>query len=334
MNGLAGRICLLASLKFTLVNLLLLFVGVVITLWAWLPPTWALALPVTLLAVNLAAAIACNRKFRSNAPLLLFHLALLAILLLVALGRMTYLQGWVQVAEETDFTGELLGYRAGPWHPWRLDRVEFTSERFELDYRPGPRRDRAILVQTRNWVTWFDEGGRKLVKEVGDNVPLVLQGYRFYTTTSNKGFAPTFTWYPRAANAVSGSVALMLPRYPEFEFQQAVEWQPSGLGEPLWVMLEFDETILASDRPSRFRLPGEHRIVIRRGAVRHELRPGDRLEFDEGQLIYRGLRRWLGYDVHWDMTLWWLLAVCALAVASLGWYFAAKFRARPWQQPD
>lgn len=321
-------------MRFTLLNLLLLLAGVLgIELAGW-APTWALALPALLLAVNLAAAIVDRPVFRRNLPLLIFHLALLAILLLAAAGRLTYLQGWVGVAEGTEFDGALDGYAAGPWHPWRIADVRFKSEWFELDYLPNTERDRALLDRTRNRVAWSDEQGREVSSEIGDNTPLVLQGYRFYTTSANKGFAPAFSWRPRGEEVAAEAVALLLPRYPDFEFEQAREWRPTGLAEPLWVMLEFDDTVLATDRPTRFRLPGEHRVIIRYREARHALRPGDRLELEAGELVYHELRRWLGYDVRWDETLWWLLAASAVAVISLGWHFAAKFRNRSWLQPD
>ena len=38
---------------------------------------------------------------------------------------------------------------------------------------------------------------------VGDDTPLVLDGYRLYTT-SNKGFAPLLTWQQNGAPAVHG----------------------------------------------------------------------------------------------------------------------------------
>lgn len=324
------RPCSLASLKFTLANLLLLLAGAVAVARYWLPPTWALALPFALLAVNLAAAIACNETFRRNPPLLGFHLALLALLLLAALGRMTYLSGWVELAENAEFSGELGGYEAGPWHPWRLDRVRFVSERIELDYRGDATRFYPQLEQTRSWVSW-DDGGRRVVQQIGDNKPLVRSGYHFYTTTQNKGLAPTFTWIPDDPERPAGTGIVHLPSYPDFRFGQAVEWQPPGLDEKLWVLLDFDQELLPADRDSRFEPPEEYRLIVRRGDQRHLLQPGDRLRLAGGVLRFHGLNRWLGYTVHWDMTLFWMLGAAALAVACLVWFLAVKFRRQGWQ---
>ena len=64
---------------------------------------------------------------------------------------------------------------------------------------------------------------------IGDQTPLVLEGYRFYTT-SNKGFAPVFVWQPAGGAAERGSVHL--PPYPVLQFAQQVEWTPPGATEP------------------------------------------------------------------------------------------------------
>ncbi|HSD61186.1 MAG TPA: hypothetical protein VLC55_10070, partial [Burkholderiales bacterium] len=154
--------------------------------------------------------------------------------------------------------------------------------------------------------------------------------YRFYTSF-NKGFAPVFEWQPTGgARAVAGSVHL--PSYPAHETAQAQEWEIPGTGETLWVMLRFDEVILAPDRPSQFRPPERHVLVVRRGEARQELKPGDYLDLPQGRLAYRGLARWMGYAVYSDWTLPWLFATCALAAASLGLHFWNKFSAHPWNQ--
>ena len=327
-----SRPCSLASLKFTLANLLLLLVGAIVVANLWLPPTWVLALPLGLLAINLLAAIACTPSFRRNPPLLGFHLSLLALLLLAAVGRMTYLDGWVEVAEGSEFTGELGGYDAGPWHPWGLDRVRFVSERVELDYRGDPTRTYPMLEETRNRVSWVGEDGRRLAKVIGDNEPLVLDGYHFYTSTHNKGLVPTFTWLPDSADEPASTNLVHLPSYAAFPFQQATEWTPPGAGRALWVMLDSDEEIYPADRDSKFLPPEDYRLVVRQGDVRHVLDPGDRLRIEGGTLVFLGLNRWLGYTVHWDVTLFWMLAASLLAVACLAWHFLARFRTQPWRE--
>jgi hypothetical protein len=53
----------------------------------------ALGVPLALLAVNLVAAVATRPVFRRQLPLLVAHLALLALAALVAVGQLSRLQG-------------------------------------------------------------------------------------------------------------------------------------------------------------------------------------------------------------------------------------------------
>lgn len=312
----------LASLRATLWLIALLALGTVIAFRVSSMRTWPLVLPLVLLAVNLIAAVATNVTFRRQAPLLVFHLSLIALLLLVAAGRLTYLNGYVGVTEGATFDGQLASIDAGPWHAGPLADVRFVNDGFTIDYAPGLQRG-----PTRNLVRWLDSTDRWREATIGDQTPLVIDGYRFYTTF-NKGFAPTFEWTDRNGFSAHGSV--QLPPYPLKEYSQAVEWTPPGASTPLWIMLDIDETVLDPNDHTAFRLPGNYRLIARSGTDRHELQVGDRIELPEGQLRFMELRSWMGYRVHYDWTLPWLFAACAVGVASLGWHFWSRFSARPW----
>ena len=312
----------MASLRLTLGILVLLALGTVAALSGILPPTWALSVPLALCALNLGSAVATNAAFRRQLPLLMFHLALLAIVVLVAAGRMTYLKGHVELSEGEVFSGELTESESGPWHVSRLNQGRFANLGFEIDYQPGIKR-----AATRNRVAWLDEDGVERQGVIGDTVPLVLHGYRFYTSF-NKGFAPKFLWLP--TNGAPNRGTIHLPAYPLHEYRQALEWTPPGSDLALWTQLQFDEVLLDEERASNFRLPQHHKLVIRRGESRWELGPGERLSLPGGLLQYEGLTAWMGYTVFYDWTITWLLAACVLAVISLAWHFWSKFRNRPW----
>jgi cytochrome c biogenesis protein len=313
----------LASLKLTLAALVLLAVGVALAYnrQGEGEATWPLVLPLSLLAGNLAAAVATNRAFRRQAPLLVFHLALLAIIVLITLGRLTYLRGTAEVVTGGEFDG-LLTRDAGPWHSGRIDDLRFASEGFAIHYSPGLQRDATV-----NRVVWRDAAGLPHRLEIGDQVPLVIGGYRFYTT-SNKGFAPVFVWLPDDGQPVRGAVHL--PGYPLHRYEQAQQWQLPGTTSSLWIMLAFDEVLLDPAKAGEFRLPEAHRIVVRSDGERTELAPGGRLRLPGGTLIYQGLTSWMGYAVFYDWTMPWLLAACTLAVVALAWHFRDKYFARPW----
>ena len=180
---------------------------------------------------------------------------------------------------------------------------------------------------TRNRVRWFDEAGNEHAAVIGDQQSLVILGYKFYTSF-NKGFAPVFVWKPDIGAPAKGSIHL--PSYPINEYKQASEWTPPGSILKLWTQLQFDEVLLDPAKPSQFRLPERHKIVIRHGTNRHELQPGDRVKFPGGVLLYEGLSTWMGYTVFYDWTISWLLLASIVAVLSLAWHFWRKFAARPW----
>lgn len=318
------RLCrTLASLKLTLVALVLFSGGVLYAYWGTLPATLVLVPSLGLLALNLLAALASNPVFRQQTPLLVFHLSLLAIVLLVAAGRLTYLKGQLELAEGEEFSGALSAFQAGPWHPFHLDRLHFVNNGFNIGYAPGLARQK-----TRNRVSYTDAEGKVQQAEIGDTTPLVLQGYRFYTSP-NKGFAPTFYWHP-AGGGEPMLGAVHLPSYPINEYRQAQEWFLPGSGIKIWTQLTFDEIIIDPEKPSEFRLPKQHKLVVRIGDARHELQPGQSIELPGGKLAYAGLLTWMGYTVFYDWTIHWLLGASVAAVLALGWHFWRKFAARPW----
>lgn len=312
----------LASLKLTLVIIALLLAGSAVALQSREQMTWPLVLPLSLFAANLAGAVLTNAVFRRQSALLVFHLALIAILLLVAAARLTYLRGGFELAEGEVFDGQLTGFEAGPWHWSRLDKASFQNLGFTIDYAPGIRRG-----QTRNRVRWVGDDGTPRETIVSDMDPLVRHGYRF-STTVNKGYAPVFLWRPVNGTPVRGGVHL--PAYPANENNQVQEWTPPGSDLKLSIALRIDEVILDPARPSEFRVPRRHAILLRAGTVTHELSPGTRVQLAGGTLVYEGLRTWMGYEVFYDWTMPWLLAACIVAVMSLAWHFWRKFAAQPW----
>ena len=313
----------LASLKLTLAALLLLAAGVLVLAVREDLPGSLLAAPLGLLSANLLAAVLSNRAFRRQAALLVFHVALLALVLLLAASRLTYLKGHLELADGEEFAGSLLETDAGPLHPLdRLRALRFANLGFRIAYAPGP-----IRQGIANQIEVRAPGAVPRRVDISDQNPLVLAGYRFYPT-GNKGFAATFVWHPAGGAPRVG--ALNLPSYPLHEHEQAREWTPPGSTLRIWTMLDFSEIILAPDRPSEFRPPREHRIVMRSGEKRWELVPGGTIDLPEGRIEYRGLRGWMGYTVFYDWTIPWLLAACLVAVAALGAHFWSKFAAKPW----
>jgi len=307
------------SLRTTLAAMALLAAVVLVR-----PGAWPLAVAIGLLAANLLAALVVHPKLRRQLPLLVAHLALLALVALVAIGRLTALDGRFELTQGVAFDGRLLDRASGPLYDEALARLAFRHEGFEIEYAPGRNRG-----PTRNRVVWHDADGREQRSVIGDHRPLVLEGHRFYTSP-NKGFAPLLRWVPERGEPVLGAVHL--PSFPLLELQQSREWSlpgADGKGRAVWVMLQFDDKLIDPATAARFRLPDDHRLVVRVGDARHVLAPGESMVLPGGTLAYQGLSTWMGYRVTYDPTLPWLLTASLLSALAFGWHYVLKFRAAP-----
>ncbi|NJD87632.1 MAG: hypothetical protein FIB05_06430 [Betaproteobacteria bacterium] len=308
----------LASTRVTLLALAAIAAGVVAHSRVEGGLAWLLASLFGLGAANLAAALVAQPRLRADLPLFVFHLALLAILALAAAGRLTALDGTLELAQGEVFEGQLVTSVAGPLHPEGLARLRFVNDGFEIEYAEGWKRGR-----TRNSIRVFGAGGEVSARTIGDIDALVIDGFRFYTT-SNKGFAPVFRWVPRGGQSMQRG-AVHLPAYPAHEHAQAQTWRIPGTALDAWVMLDLERPAIDPSRPSRFRVPEAHRLVIVVDGVRRELAAGEALRLAEGVLVYEGLTAWMGYRVFYDPTLPWLAAAALVAVGAMAVFFWRRF---------
>jgi cytochrome c biogenesis protein len=338
------------SLRVTMVLLGLLGAAVGAGLVDGGPSAWLIGGALALLSLQLVVALVQQPVLSRRLPLLIFHLALMMLVLLVGVGRLTALDGRFELTQGVVYEGQLIDGRVGAWHRGALEKLAFQHDGFEVDYAPGRRRG-----PTRNLVAWVDEHGVAHRAVIGDHHPLVLDGYRIYTS-SNKGFAPVLSWLPSGvtaagakatpvvALAVAGGApasspvqrrvrrtqaaittgAVHLPSYPMNELRQSREWTLPD-GRNVWVKLDFDETLIDPDQAAVFRLPTQHKLVVRLGEQRAELLPGMSVELPGGRLVYEGLRSWMGYRITYDPTLPWLLACALFAVWAMAWHYLRKF---------
>jgi cytochrome c biogenesis protein len=285
-----------------------------------------IAVPLGGLCLNLLAALATNRRLRRQPGLLVFHLSLAVLVLLAAVGRLVAMTGNVEVIEGGPFDPAAVRAAAAPLHPWRLDKVDFVQGRFTVDYAPGMKRR-----QTVSTVHVPDgQGGRRTV-QIGDDTPLVVGGYRFYTTF-NKGFAVLLTFTDRAGREENG--AIHFPSYPLNDGNQANRLMPPGATESLSLWLRIVDAVYDENAAWQFRRPGNAVLVVNDGSRRHELRVGETTEMAGGRLRFDELRTWMGYAIFYDPLTPWMLAAAMVAVAGLAWHLAVKFMATPWHAEE
>ena len=277
----------MASLKLTLVGMALLGVGAVLSYDNPVDTSiWVLVAPLALLAVTLAAAILTNPRINRQPGLLVFHVCLLALVLLAGVGRLTHLDAHLEIAQGQAFRPELMmDVREGPLHTGVLDRVAFTQGRYTVDYAPGLKRG---LTHSQVFLPTPDGSMQEI--DVGDDRPLVLERYRFYTT-HNKGFVPVLTWIPQNGEPVSGRVHM--PSYPLFDYKQDNSWTPPGTDEVIKFWLQLSTGMTLEDA---WVLDGRNSsgvLVVTSGDQRSELKPGEEVALSHGRLRYDYLTTWM-----------------------------------------
>lgn len=268
-----------------------------------------------LVAGSLVAALALHPRARRGA-LGAFHAGLLLLAAVALVGHWLRFEGRVEVATGTDYDpAAVVVTRRGPLHDSDSANVAFRQGPFTVRYAPGLRRGR-----TESYVQL--PGGDATV---GDDRPLVIDGYRFYTT-HNKGFAPVLEWSAPGQPAVIGAVHM--PSYPLFDWKQSNAWTaPDGRNVRLWL----DVAVPRNDAADWTLRSDDCRcaLVVESASGRTTLRAGESADLGDGvRLRLVEVRGWMGYRIFRDPTLAWLLALAFASVAALGWHFVTSLRPR------
>jgi hypothetical protein len=287
----------------------------------WQPDASAglIAAPLGVLALNLGAALARLPRLRRGG-LGVFHFCLLACMLLLAWGRLTHLDARLSIVDGQEFDADAVEVDAkGPWHGEGLRRLVFRQGPFTVSYAPGVRREHT------NSLVAIGAGATGRQEVIGDDTPLKMDGYRFYTT-SNKGYAPVLTWTPEGGAPITG--AAMLPSYPVNDWQQLQRWDAPGGGSwKFWLRVDQvpADTAWTLD-PSRTASV----LVAESAGQRFELKPGEEARTAHGTLRYEWLSGWMGYRIFYDPTLVPLFILALLGVAGLACHlWAHALRPRP-----
>ena len=309
----------LASLRLTMAGLAgLIANSVAISQWPDTSIPW-LVLPLSLLAVNLFAALLVRHAFRRQAALLLFHVGLLAVLILVAAGVLLRFDGSVELIEGEAFDPGAVTVRGAGWlHPDRLDRIHFTQGPLEVRYLSGFQRG-----TTHSRVDLEREGNTRVRREIGDRQGFTIHGYRFMTTF-NKGYSILVLWREDGGREVLGAVNF--PSYPRFDWKQVNDWTTPA-GESLTFDLKLAERV-PDDSPWSLSSRGVGYEVGITGGTRAErtIGPGQSIAVAGGEITILDLRLWMGYRIDYNPLLPWLLAAAFLSLGALGVHMAQKFR--------
>lgn len=282
-------------------------------------------LPLGLLIANLVAAILSNARFRADLPLLVFHLALLAFVVLLAVARLCYFDGAVKLTTGEVFEGNYLVSERGRLHPGHPEALRFSHEGL-VEYTP----DGSDYATTYTRVQWWDQAGRPHLNEISNDRPLVLDGYRLFATRQ-RGYSPVFHFTPTGMPAPLHGTAQLADNYLDEGVRNFTVGTDLVLpdGHTIWVQAILEESYANRAGIARDLGAGalRHHLVVRDGDARYELRPGDSVDLAGGRFTYDHLSTWLGYRIVYDPTPAWLAAAVITAIASL-----CAFYARLWMR--
>lgn len=276
--------------------------------------------PLVLLLLNVGAAILSNARFRADLPLLLFHLALLAFLALLLMARLCYFDGGAKLSTGAEFNGEYLSIKQGPLHRDGATRLRFANDGLIEHAEPGG------FPITYNRVRWWDATGLPHMADIGNDRPLVIDGYRIYATNF-RGFEPAFQWQPKSGAPEMGMAQLPYTFAGDLP-EPAIVSLPGGT--EAWVQLISAEgTDLQGLREELGAQTLEHKLIVRAEGNRYEMQPGSSIELSGGRLTYVELGTWMGYRITYDPTPYWMTASVLVGVGSLLWFYA-----RLWRRPQ
>ena len=298
---------------------------VAISQWPEASLPWVV-LPLSVLAANLFAALIVRHAFRQQAALLLFHVGLLAVLVLVAAGVLLRFDGSVELIEGESFDpGAVTAMGAGWLHPGRLDRIHFAQGPLEVRYLSGFQRD-----TTHSRVFMGSKGGAEIRRDIGDREGFTSHGYRFMTTF-NKGYSVLVTWREDGGREVLG--AINFPSYPKFDWKQVNDWTTPA-GDPLTFELKLAERV-PEDSPwiLKSRDTGYEVVISGSALAETTVGPGESVAVRGGEITIVDLRLWMGYRIDYNPLLPWILTAAFLSLGALAVHMAQKFRVPRASEP-
>jgi len=308
-------------------------------------------------------SISAERGYLRETGNLLFHVALLGVLVAVGFGGGFSYTGQRILVQGTAFTNTLASYDSmnpgrffdeAQLEPYSLRLDEFTGEyQFDLDSASWKPIDFTAAMSSR------EPGGEWTPTELKVNSPLELGGTQVYLL--GNGFAPVVTVRDPEGNAAFSGPVVFRPQDANL-FSLGVIKVPDGLERQVGMIGLFypdpvatTDGALASFSPEptapiltlevyagdlglddgvpvnvyQLNTDGLDELAGRSDALRLEL--GDTVELPEGlgTIEFTGLERYVALDIHHDPTQGWVLLS---AVSALGGLLLSLFipRRRMW----
>ncbi|GBE07326.1 resB-like family protein [bacterium BMS3Bbin11] len=301
---------ILGSLRLTLFGIVLIATGVLLNIYIPGNPDLFISGPVGFLSLNLLAAIITRPQMRRQHALLLFHLCLLALVVVVFLGRLTHFKGQVELTEGQWLeAANLVTVSSGPWYHNILTDIQLQQGPIQVAYTTQNYRQK-----THSQILLTSAQGVTEAAMIDDNNPLVIDNYRFYITP-NKGFSAILRWVDLAGQTVLGAVNF--PSYPALDFKQKQQWvTPEGEKLSLRLIIEniadANNNWILSSKVSKPRLD-----VIVNDKVHTSLFPGDSMKLSGGELQFMQLKMWMGYYINYDPNSRWIFLIALLGVLAM-----------------
>lgn len=307
----------LSSLKLSFTAMAALLFGVLVSYFDQSQSVLWIALPLLVLAVNLLSAMVYNPRIQQNSGLLMFHICLLSLAVLAALGQLTSMKGHVEIMQGQAFDSEQVTIvQQGPWHTITdLKNIRFEQKNFSVKYTKALRRGETSsqLLLENGIVT------------VGDNTGFKQDGYRFYTS-SNKGFAAMLVWHGENGEVIHGAVHF--PSFPLYDWKQENQWTTPA-GQLLKMKFVSKQQVDLNNSWQLDSWLAEGSLVIEtmdanKQSRQQTLTSEQRIVLDAGQLEFTGVRMWMGYSIFYNPWLAWFFAASIVGVLGLGWHYYIK----------
>ena len=164
------------------------------------------------------ASISAERGYLRETGNLVFHLALIVVLIGIAIGGMFGWKGNVIVREGSGFSDSLTQYDA--WgggrlvHPEDLPPFSFTLSKFTVDFERGVAQRGAPRVFQADVTYRTSSGGAAQPARIEVNEPLAIDGVKVFLV--GHGYAPHVIVRDRTGNVVFDDSVVFLPQDGNF----------------------------------------------------------------------------------------------------------------------